>query len=82
MTRSAQGLLPFVRLLGRSVNGHRFLRLVGNVKGPNRRWVWLSGNRPFDGRPSICPEAEFDDGKPDGMIVGRENGRALLPRFG
>jgi hypothetical protein len=38
--------------------------------------MWLSGNRPFGGRSAICPETVFDDGKPDGMIVGRENGRA------
>jgi hypothetical protein len=42
----------------------------------------VSGNRPFGGRSSICPEAVFDDGKPDGMIVGRENGRTLVARFG
>ena len=58
------------------MNGRRFSRLVGNVKGLNRRWVLLSGNRPFGGRSPICPETVFEDGNPDGMIVGRENGRA------
>jgi hypothetical protein len=64
------------------VNGRRFSRLVGNVKGLNRRWVLLSGNRPFGGRSSICPGTEFYDGKLDGMIFGRENGRASMARFG
>ena len=80
--RSAQGLLRFVRLLGRRVNRHGFWRLVGNGKALNCHWVLLSGNRPFGGRSSICPGTEFDDGKPDGMIFGRENGRASMARFG
>ena len=77
--RSAQGLLRFVRLLGRMVNRHGLLRPASNGKALNCCWVCLSGNRPFGGRSSICPGTEFDDGKPDGMIVGQENQQVEAP---
>lgn len=58
------------------MNGHKLSRLVGNVERAEPQWLRLSGNRLFGGRLPICPETVFEDGNPDGMIVGRENGRA------
>ena len=35
----------------------------------------LSAKRPFTGRSPFGPETTLDNGEPDRMIVGRQNGR-------
>src|SRR5271165_5072288 len=50
----------------------RLVQQASSRHAPSNR---VSGNRSFPGRSPSCPERVLDNGKPDRMIVGQENGR-------